>query len=153
MKTFFAFFFGIMSISFAQPVNPSDREGLLNGEGMGLASLAEMNGYPGPKHVLELKDQLGLTQDQVLKTETIMKGVEVSAKLAGADIVRLEEELHKLFENGKITEKTLRARVERIGSLRGRLRFIHMQAHLKMKSILSENQIQMYSELRGHASH
>ncbi|MBI4428225.1 MAG: hypothetical protein HY562_03815 [Ignavibacteriales bacterium] len=153
MKTSFVFFFGIVSISFAQPLIPSDRDGLLNGEGMGLARFAEMNGYPGPKHVLELKDQLGLTPDQVLKTETVMNSVQVSAKLAGADIVKAEEELNKLFESGKVTEKTLRARVERIGTSRGRLRFIHLQAHLKMKSILSANQIQMYTELRGHASH
>ena len=132
---------------------PPDREGLLNGEGMGLAAYAEMNGYPGPKHVIDLKDQLGLTQDQLRKTETIMKGVQVSAKLAGEEIVKEEEELNKLFEAEKINEKLLRARLDRIAKLRGELRFIHMQAHVKMKTILSTNQVQRYNELRQHGDH
>ena len=34
------------------------------GRGMGLALAAELNGYPGPLHVLELADQLGLTGEQ-----------------------------------------------------------------------------------------
>ena len=31
------------------------------GRGMGLALVAELNGYPGPSHLLELADQLGLS--------------------------------------------------------------------------------------------
>lgn len=34
------------------------------GEGMGLALAAELNGYPGPRHVLDLANQLGLTDEQ-----------------------------------------------------------------------------------------
>jgi hypothetical protein len=34
------------------------------GEGMGLALAAELNGYPGPRHVLDLGNQLGLTDEQ-----------------------------------------------------------------------------------------
>ena len=34
------------------------------GRGMGMALAAERNGYPGPLHVLELADQLGLTPAQ-----------------------------------------------------------------------------------------
>jgi len=35
---------------------------LRNGEGMGMAKAAELNGYPGPIHVLALVAQLGLTE-------------------------------------------------------------------------------------------
>jgi hypothetical protein len=35
-------------------LSPEDLAGLLNGEGMGMAKAAELNGYPGPVHVLEL---------------------------------------------------------------------------------------------------
>ncbi|HXH46834.1 MAG TPA: hypothetical protein VNK51_23725 [Bradyrhizobium sp.] len=38
------------------------------GRGMGLALAAELNGYPGPSHVLELRDRLGLTVDQASKS-------------------------------------------------------------------------------------
>jgi acetylornithine/succinyldiaminopimelate/putrescine aminotransferase len=34
------------------------------GRGMGLALAAELNGYPGPNHLLELSDKLALTSDQ-----------------------------------------------------------------------------------------
>jgi len=34
------------------------------GRGMGLALAAELNGYPGPSHLLELADKLELSADQ-----------------------------------------------------------------------------------------
>lgn len=34
------------------------------GRGIGMALPAELNGYPGPLHVLELADALGLTPEQ-----------------------------------------------------------------------------------------
>ena len=34
------------------------------GRGMGLALAAELNGYPGPLHVLELADKLDLSAEQ-----------------------------------------------------------------------------------------
>jgi hypothetical protein len=37
---------------------------LSSGRGMGLALAAELNGYPGPSHVLELADKLDLTTEQ-----------------------------------------------------------------------------------------
>ena len=37
---------------------------LERGAGWGLAKAAELNGVPGPKHLLELKTELGLTQMQ-----------------------------------------------------------------------------------------
>src|SRR5690606_22844036 len=44
----------------------SEREigDLKAGRGMGLALAAELNGYPGPLHVLELAKPLGLTEAQ-----------------------------------------------------------------------------------------
>ena len=37
-----------------------EQAALLDGQGAGFAKAAELNGYPGPKHVLELSAQLGL---------------------------------------------------------------------------------------------
>src|SRR5712675_1084457 len=34
------------------------------GRGMGLALAAELNGYPGPSHLIELADKLNLSTDQ-----------------------------------------------------------------------------------------
>jgi hypothetical protein len=43
------------------------------GRGMGLALAAELNGYPGPSHVLELADQLGLSPEQRSKVQEISR--------------------------------------------------------------------------------
>jgi Spy/CpxP family protein refolding chaperone len=136
----------------AQPTNPPDRDGLLKGLGMGLASIADRNNYPGPKHVLELKDDLNLTRDQVKKTEALDKVVSSSAVAKGEEIVQAEEELSKLFEAAAVSEKTLRSKLEEIGKLRAELRFIHLQAHLRMRQILTPDQLKKYSEIKGSES-
>jgi hypothetical protein len=38
---------------------PEEVAGLLGGEGMGYALAAELNHYPGPRHVLDLADSWG----------------------------------------------------------------------------------------------
>ena len=73
-----------------------------------------------------------------------------SAVAKGGEIVQAEEELGKLFEAGTINEKMLRSKLEEIGKLRAELRFIHLQAHVRMKQILTPEQIKRYAELRGH---
>src|SRR3972149_857848 len=46
-------------------------QGLLNGEGMGMAKAAELNHYPGPRHVLDLASQLQLSEAQRSKAQAI----------------------------------------------------------------------------------
>ncbi|MGB2867454.1 MAG: hypothetical protein WBD36_03310 [Bacteroidota bacterium] len=141
------------SFCLAQTVIPPDRAGLEKGEGMGMALYGEINGYPGPKHVLEFKDELGLTKEQMKKTESLINDVNSSATVKGQEVIEAEEDLNESFVTGKVTERALRAKLEKIGKLRGELRFVHLQAHLKMKQILSANQITRYNELRGHEAH
>jgi len=43
-------------------LSEAEIQGYLNGEGRGLAKVAELNHYPGPQHVLDLADQFALTQ-------------------------------------------------------------------------------------------
>jgi hypothetical protein len=38
---------------------------------MGLALAAELNGYPGPIHVLQLSDKLGLTPEQKARVQSL----------------------------------------------------------------------------------
>jgi hypothetical protein len=42
-------------------------EDLTAGRGMGLALAAELNGYPGPIHAIELAEQLHLSPEQLRK--------------------------------------------------------------------------------------
>jgi hypothetical protein len=45
-------------------LSDEDIAALLKGDGMGFAKAAELNGYPGPKHVLDLAEKLKLTDAQ-----------------------------------------------------------------------------------------
>ncbi|MCL4744462.1 MAG: hypothetical protein KJZ83_03505, partial [Burkholderiaceae bacterium] len=47
---------------------PAEVDGLLGGKGLGFARSAELNGYPGPAHVLELSDELALSAEQISET-------------------------------------------------------------------------------------
>ena len=100
-----AAFLLLPAAAFTQQTIPPDREALLKGLGMGLAEIAEINNYPGPKHTLDLRNELGLTRDQVKKTEALDKVVASAALAKGEEIVLAEEELSKLFEAGTISEQ------------------------------------------------
>ena len=49
-------------------LSSEDIEGYLTGQGMGFAKAAELNHYPGPKHVLQLAEELRLSKGEVEKT-------------------------------------------------------------------------------------
>src|ERR1700681_1945861 len=58
----------------ARPIKALSEQQLADlgaGRGMGLALAAELNGYPGPAHVLELGDALHLTAAQRARTELL----------------------------------------------------------------------------------
>ena len=67
------------------------------GLGMGLALAAELNGYPGPKHVLEMKDELALTSAQQTNTEELFEQMHASAVTLGGAIIELEAALDALL--------------------------------------------------------
>jgi len=134
----------------AQGKIPPDRDGLLAGEGMGLASVAEKNGFPGPKHVLDLVVELKLTSEQSEAARKLMENVGVSAKALGSEIVRKEEELNALFKSDSLSPQSLESKLREIGKLRADLRGIHLQAHLRMKWVLRPEQTELYSKLRGY---
>ena len=66
---------------------------LLAGEGMGLAKPAELNHYPGPKHLLELAGPLTLSAAQTAQIDTIRAAMLSSAQHLGVQIVEAERAL------------------------------------------------------------
>jgi hypothetical protein len=124
--------------------------GYLEGQGMGFAKAAELNHYPGPKHVLELAEQLQLGKQQLQRTKEVYDKMHKQAVSMGRQIVEKERALDHLFANQKINETTLKGMVVEIGMLQGELRAVHLRAHLEMKEILSRHQIERYDELRGY---
>lgn len=128
---------------------PVDRDVLLAGEGAGQGAYAESHGYPGPKHVLDLAKQLELKDDQKKMVQAIYDEMALRAKELGQHIVRIEEELNKAFGDGLVVEKSVRDDSEEIGRLRGRLRSIHLIAHMKTRKVLTDAQILHYKKLRA----
>src|SRR6187455_816978 len=57
------------------------------GRGMGLALSAELNGYPGPSHVLELADRLELSADQRIRVQQLFDSMKAEAIPVGSRLV------------------------------------------------------------------
>jgi Spy/CpxP family protein refolding chaperone len=124
----------------------------LEGRGMGLAKPAELNSYPGPMHVLELAEQLQLSDTQKSQTEMAFRQMRNRAIELGKLIVRREGELNQLFSDKRVNSANLQSKVEQIAKIQGELRMVHLRAHLEMKRVLSPEQIKKYDELRGYGS-
>jgi len=131
-------------------LSQEDVEGYLSGEGMGFAKAAELNHYPGPKHVLELARELRLEKAQIDQTKSAYDRMHKEAVSLGRKIVEKEGFLDHLFASGKVDAEKLRKLTLEIGTLQGELRAAHLKAHLEMKQILTSHQIQRYDELRGY---
>lgn len=127
-------------------------QGYLTGQGLGLAKAAELNGYPGPKHVLEMAEQLRLTDAQKAETHRIRDEMLKEAIRLGELIVEKERELDGLFAGRAIDGDKLRALTGEIARLQGELRAAHLQAHLEQKRVLTPAQIKKYDELRGYGA-
>jgi hypothetical protein len=125
---------------------------LVNGAGMGLARAAELNQYPGPRHVVELADSLGLSDEQRRAVEEIFVAMQGQARALGRRILDAEKALDAAFAGGQQTETALAAAVSEIARLQGELRTVHLQAHLETRALLTQHQIHEYDRLRGYRS-
>ncbi len=126
-------------------------EGYLNGEGMGMALPAELNGYPGPRHALQLAEELELSEEQAAAIGRIYDSMHSQAVELGAQVVQLERRLDQQFAKRSITPLTLDSLTAEIAQLQGRLRAVHLRAHLELTGVLSEAQREEYNQLRGYA--
>lgn len=124
---------------------------LLAGKGMGLAKAAELNGYPGPKHVLELAPQLNLTPDQLASTKSLHSSMQTKASALGRSIIEREQTLDRMFADKTISEASLSNTLTEIGDLQAQLRQAHLEAHLAQARILTDEQSALYAKLRGYS--
>lgn len=140
-------------------LSPQQIEGLREGKGMGLALAAELNAYPGPKHVLELADELDLTGEQRGASRELFDAMQQQAQAIGAELIDAERALDHLFANAEAESGLLRISLERIGRLQAELRFVHLDTHIRQRKLLDDEQIKRYIHLRGyngnqgHSSH
>ncbi len=127
----------------------SDQE-IVAGRGVGFARPAELNHYPGPLHVLRFKEQLELTADQAEKVQAIFDRMSRDAKALGKEWVDRERALESSFSGYTITTDQVSAETVAIGELQGRLRAVHLTAHIATRAVLTPDQIAKYDVLRGY---
>ncbi|MCI0548446.1 MAG: hypothetical protein L0027_14320 [Candidatus Rokubacteria bacterium] len=126
---------------------------LLEGRGMGLARAAELNGYPGPRHVLEAvhANQLQLSPAQLQSVQALYERMAGDARRLGEQILREERALEAAFRHRAITADDLKTRVARLGALQSELRLVHLHTHLETRARLSDPQVERYNQLRGYS--
>ena len=132
-------------------LSDEDRAGLLEGQGMGYAKAAELNGYPGPTHVLELASRLQLSPEQREATSKLLAQHKAAARQLGAAVVEAERALDALFASRQADEASVRRLTADLARLQGELRAEHLRAHLAQTALLRPEQIRHYAQLRGYA--
>lgn len=131
-------------------LSPEEMRDLAEGRGMGLAKAAELNGYPGPAHVLELAATLGLNAAQEAATRDIYARMQAETRRLGAAILDAETQLERRFAHRHIDPESLRDSISAIAVLQGRLRTAHLEAHLAQAQLLTPEQIAAYNASRGY---
>jgi Spy/CpxP family protein refolding chaperone len=120
------------------------------GRGMGLALVAELNGYPGPIHVLELAEPLELSELQRAKAQELFAAMKAETVPLGEKLLAQESDLERLFASKAVTEVSLSAALQAIGNTQAALRAAHLKYHLATIKVLAPTQIQQYAESRGY---
>ncbi len=120
------------------------------GRGMGLALAAELNGYPGPMHALELADALGLDAAQRSALQAQFERMRTEAIAAGARVIAAETALDRAFAERRIDAQRLAALTADAGAAQAELRATHLKYHLETAALMTPDQRQRYAELRGY---
>ena len=120
------------------------------GRGMGFALSAELNGYPGPRHVLDFAERLGLTQTQLGRTEALFASMQAETIYLGKNLILQERLLDQMFADKVADRIALSTMAAEIGETQGKLRAAHLRYHLTMAELLTPQQVKAYAQLRGY---
>jgi len=131
-------------------MSPEEVRQIAAGEGAGLAKAAELNGVPGPRHVLDMASGLGLTPAQRTRIQAIYDGMHARALATGRQYLRAQEALERDFRARRLTAATLATRVAEVNRIRGDLETVHLAAHLATARVLTRDQIAHYNKKRGY---
>ncbi len=132
--------------------------GLREGRGLGYAKSAELNGWEGPLHVLELKGEMKLTPRQEQQIEAIRQSMLARARPLGERLIVAEQRLDALFQSESPSADAVEQAVAEIAAIEAQLRASHLVAHLETAPLLNPEQRKLYQEKRGyghghHAGH
>ncbi|WP_299620978.1 Spy/CpxP family protein refolding chaperone [uncultured Tateyamaria sp.] len=132
-------------------LSDQDIADLRAGAGWGLALPAELNGFPGPAHVLELADELSLTKGQQDQVSAIYEAMRLEAVAQGEALIVAERALDAGFRAGNLDAPDLRRLIDAAATARADLRYVHLSRHLMTLDILNSEQVAAYAVLRGYA--
>lgn len=132
-------------------LSDADIKDLLAGRGWGLAKPAELNGYPGPAHVLEAAEELDLDADVKGKIEAIFTKMNAEAHVLGAEYVQAEAAIEAAFATQKASVESVQDLLTKAEAIRSKLRLVHLQAHLETTPLLTRHQKMIYAQLRGYS--
>lgn len=131
-------------------LSAADIEELERGGGWGLALAAELNGVPGPAHLLELRHELKLDADQVTRLTAIRHDMRRAAIAEGRRLIAAERDLSEAFASGLPTVEDLGRLTRAVGEARAALQEVHLKAHLETPALLTAEQLRIYVMLRGY---
>ena len=126
--------------------------GLKEGSGLGYAKAAELNGWPGPLHALELQAELALSADQIDRMQALRQAMLDAAVPLGQALIQAEAALDRLFAGDAPTPAAVAAATEAIALIEGQLRAAHLVAHSAARPVLTPHQRMIYAELRGYGA-
>lgn len=142
--------YGAQTNSPVRGLSAQEVDDLLVGRGVGYARTAELNSYPGPRHVLDLATELSLSTEQEQQIQSVFDSMQAQAQALGMAVVNQEKELSQEFANGTVNSEQLNQRLQGLARLYGALRSTHLNAHLQITPMLSSQQIEHYDQLRGY---
>ena len=111
-----------------------------------------LSAFPGPLHVLEVADKLGLSGEQLATTKELMDQHKRQARAIGAHLVDAERALEALFKKSSPDQAALARAVREVAALEGEYRLSHLETHRRMRALLTEDQVERYDALRGYSA-
>jgi len=132
-------------------LSEADVRAYLDGTGMGMARAAELNQYPGPRHVLDNAETLKLSPAQRVAIDAVHQRMKAAAAPLGRQVVDVERRLDALFARREATADAIERLTREAADLQGRLRTVHLRAHVEVRPLLTPDQIMQYVGLRGYS--
>jgi hypothetical protein len=115
----------------AQTCATAFEKNIATGRGFGMPFVADHNGYPGPLHLIELKDRLKSTPDQEAKAQVMMSAMFAESRPKSARLLDAEAKLAQLFAN------SMRAAVAEVEKAHTEVRLVHLMPHLTARDLLT----------------
>ena len=133
-------------------LSAEDVQQIKAGKGWGLAKAGELNGYPGPSHVLDMAEKLDLTADQLSVMDNLFKSMQLKAIAAGERYLKAERQIDQAFVDKNIDSVSLKKMIDSSAEALAELRYVHLNTHLSTIQLLTRHQTATYNRLRGYGN-